>query len=219
MLEPEEREPAMWTPSRRDEHGRWIPWRRDADGKPIPCNTLPPVPEWKPRRPGLQPRLATPWCDDGRDSLEVLALLAGGTTFRLPATGGGSRTLTVEDVAHALGHVRDPLQQRLARALACQTISEWPTVQVLAHPPLLEHLTGYHATRALVLGANRFRARLVAHQAFHDLALLRMPNLHEAARKTRMRAGDYAELYAAVCGQLESWAREGAATACRALFS
>jgi hypothetical protein len=157
----------------------------------------------------------------GRTPLEVLSRLAGGTTFRTPnvgrSTDGGGTGLA--DVAHALGFVRDPLDQRLALAMASRTDAEWPQVQALAYPQLLQMLLASHNTRALVAGAKRFRVRLVLHDVFHDLVLarpMRVPKL--SAERILMTERDYRALYKVIAGFVETRAQAGAHAACRALF-
>lgn len=180
---------------------------------------LPPVPAFHRKRPA-QPLRKTPYTAGPRDPLEVLARLAGGTTFKTPTVGRSTRgqSIGTDDIAHALGHVQEPLCQRMAMAIACQSVAEWPQVQELAYPVLVRMLTGNHNTRALVTGWRRHRVRLVLYDVFHDLVLMRAPVWSEAAKRVRMRRGDYVGLHEAIAGALESYAQTGAYVACRVLF-
>lgn len=174
-------------------------------------------------------RVAMKWDDEpmptdatysraAKEPLEVLSRLAGGTTFRMPDMGRGCSALTDVDIAHALGCVSDPLKQCIACAAACQSASEWPKVQDLLHVEVLRRIGSGRWTRRLIAGPNRYRARLVAHVAFHDYVLLRAPALKKSAQATRMRTDEYSDLYWMVRGIIESLAQDGAAEACRLLF-
>ena len=189
---------------------------KPADGWP----RVPAPPPFERPRPAMPPKKVAPFVDNGREALEVLARLAGGTTFKDPGIGRASRvSLGTDDVAHALGRVKDPLEQRLALAMACQTAAEWPAIQELAHEPLLRDLQGSMKTRALVAGPRRFRARMVLHIVFHDLALLRPARpWAEGARVLRMRRQDYQTLYEATRGFIVTRAGAAAHEACRFLF-
>lgn len=159
--------------------------------------------------------------DERRSDLEVLSRLAGGTTYRTPDGVGSTRGrgIGTDDLAHALGFVKDPLDQRLALAFACRTAAEWVMVQELANPPLLQQLLGNHNTRKIVMGAKKYRARLVLHDAFHDLVLERpVRTMKDGAAKISMQPREYQALYKETAGFLETRALTGAYTACRALF-
>lgn len=193
-----------------DENGRR---RRGADGKALPVPKLAsPAPFERPVPPD-QPTYVSPWGTDDRDPLELIARLAGGTTFTEPSIGRGTSYayVTSETIAGALGYVRDPLAQCLAMAMACQTTKEWRHVQQLARPRVLAHLRGSYKTRHLVQGFKRFRAQIVLFDAFHDLALKRPISWREAAMNASMREEDYRLLYQHTAAYLESLARTGAA--------
>lgn len=168
-----------------------------------------------------RPMRISPHKDGPRTPLEILSRLAGGTTFRTPDTGrstagGGSGT---DDLAHALGFVRDPLDQRLALALACCTDAEWVEVQRLAYPELRRQLLASHNTRAAVTGTKRYRIRLVLHDVFHDLALARtVRDPRQSAGRINMPVRDYRSLYKSIAGFVETRAQAGAQKACVALF-
>ena len=201
-----------------DEHGGR---RRGPDGKALPPPQLQaPAPFQRPTPPD-QPTYLTPWDTEGRDPLELIARLAGGTTFTEPSVGRGTSYpyVTSETIAGALGYVKDPLAQRLAMAMACQTTKEWRQVQQLARPRVLAHLRGSYKTRNLVRGHRRFRAQLVLFDAFHDLALRRAVSWRQAAVNANMREEDYRLLYQHTAAYLESLARTGAARTAWNMFS
>jgi hypothetical protein len=193
-----------------DERGRR---RRGPDGKPLPLPKPPEPGPFKRPAPPEQSTYLTPWGTDDRDPLELIARLAGGTTFTEPSVGRGTSHayVTSETIAGALGYVKDPLAQRLAMAMACQTTQEWRHVQQLARPRVLAHLRGSYKTRHLVRGYKRFRAQLVLFDAFHDLALKRAVSWRDAAANANMREEDYRLLYQHTAAYLESLARTGAA--------
>nr|GAT43705.1 predicted protein [Mycena chlorophos] len=164
-----------------------------------------------------QVKVAQPWTDDRPEPMEILARLAGNTSFRLPSSGGRA-SVTNEDVAHALGCVQDRLAQMLALAIATGSTKEWPSIQRLAAPRLLSQLQADRRTRSLVAGFNRYRARLVLHDAFHDLVCGRTLSWREAARLCRMAQQPYRDLHGAVTGFLQTEAVAAAHAAARALF-
>ncbi len=202
----------MYHPHKRtDEHGNQVPW-------PQP----PKAPAFRQRLPSHRPLRISPYVDNGRDGLEVLARLAGGTSFKLPSAGRATRlsTLGTDDIAHALGFLRDPLEQRMVLAITCQTAAEWPAVQEAAYDRLTADLRGNLKTRHLLEDGKQFRVRLVLHEAFHDLALVRSrPTWEQGAKRVRMNRRDYQDLYCFVRAFLETVAGAGAHKACRVLFS
>jgi hypothetical protein len=142
-------------------------WLRDAKGDLI--HPKPPqAPEWKPRRAPTQAARLGGYIDTPKDALEILSRMAGGTTFKVPGQGGTGRHVGQDDLPHALGFVKDPLQQRLALALACQTLGEWESIALLAYPVLLAQLRGMMATRDLVRGTKCHRVRLVLRDVMID---------------------------------------------------
>jgi hypothetical protein len=207
----------------------WIPFcRDDIDGKrrPWPKIRLRALDKRHPDPPaGFSMRGPIPKTlsqDLGRTPLEILSRLAGGTTFKDFSAARSTRApgITTLDIAGALGYVKDPLEQRLALALACQTDAEWLEVQRLAHPLIMKQLHGSHATRSLVAGKLKYRARVVLHAAFHDLALVRPPTSDvNAAKQLDMLVKDYRKLYRVVAGFIETNAQAGARTAVDALYN
>lgn len=205
----------------------WVPFCRcDIDGKrlPWPRIRLRALEKRAPHEPAIMSeRFAkTLIIDKRRTPLEVLARLAGSTTFKDFSAAHSTRApgVTTLDIAAALGYVKDPLQQRLALALACQTDVEWMEVQRLAHPLVMKQLRGSHATRSLVAGKLKYRARVVLHAAFHDLALVRQATDEpSAAKQLDMLVKDYRKLYRVIAGFIETNAQEGARTAVDALYN
>lgn len=157
---------------------------------------------------------------DGRGAIERLSRLAGGSTFREPALGRASRSLSVgaEDLSYALRYITDPLMQCLALALSCQTAAEWPKIQELAAPIILVDLRNNPTMRGLVEDHRKYRVRLVLHDVFHDMALVRPSRpWKEAAAGVRMNESAYRALYEWIAGFLETQAGEGAMQAIKAL--
>lgn len=211
--------------AREDENGKLRPWPTvrlralEKRGKPDP--SLVQAVTWDDL---ILARRKDTKGEEPRTPLEILSRLAGGTTFREPAAGRSTRghATTTLDIAAALGYVKDPLEQRLAMALACQTDVEWPTVRQLAYAPVMRQLLGSHATKSLVRGKLGYRASVVLHTAFHDLALVRRPQLAqelEEAKHLDLPPRDYRKLYRVVAGFIETTAQSGARAAVEALFS
>lgn len=196
----------------------------DKHGVRLPWPSMPAKPKPRPRIASRTQRdiEQTPRADTGKTPLEVLSRITGSTTFKEPSNGrstrhGGMCTL---DIAGALGYVKDPLQQRLAMALACMTDAEWESIQALAFPRLLTQLLGSHATRGLVGGKKRHRARLMLHTVFHDLALCRTPmHVTVMAKALDVSPKDCRKLYQVTAGFIETEAQAGARTAIDALYN
>lgn len=204
---------------RKDSKGRVYPVRH---GPPVGgWPTIPKAPEWIRRAAAKDPPRGAAHAGGPKTAMELLSRLAGGTTFKGQAIGRSTRglALTNEDMAAALGYVTDPLVQRLALALATQSTLEWPQIQRLAYPVLVQQLQASHNTRSIVTGPRKYRVRLVLHDVFFDLTLLRYQRVpRESARRLHMTERDYRALYRAIAGFIETQAQEGAYEARRALF-
>jgi hypothetical protein len=133
--------------------------------------------------------------------------------------GGGRATLTNEDIAHALGTVKCRRAQMITMAIAIGDPRDWAKIQELAYPKLIRELLADRKTRQLVAGANKFRARLVLHDAFHDMVEWRQANWRTASQRCVMRQADYKDLYRAVSGFLRTEAAGAAHTAMIHLFN
>lgn len=207
--QPEKRPAPVWRSSRYDEHGQKQPWPK-----------LPPVPEFKRQRAARMPTgLVTAFANSARDPLELLSLLAGGTTFRTPAAGGG-RGIGRDDLAHCLGYVKDRLQQCLALAVATHSDGEWAEVLELAYPRLLGQLSGDVNTRHLVRGKKRHRIRIVLRDAFIECtSAAKLPPVRVRATEARMRWGEYLDLFDDIKRFINTEATCGAREAVRALFA
>jgi hypothetical protein len=154
--------------------------------------------------------------------LEALARLSLGTTYRTPVVPRvetpNLADFTTSDCAAGLGYVQNALMQCLALALATQSVLEWPRIQRLAAPLLLTRLRATHRTRAMVTGPLRYRVRLVLHDVFFDLALLRSGvSRHAAAQRVHIPERVYRALYREIAGAVDTWAQEGAYEAKRRL--
>lgn len=157
------------------------------------------------QRRTLPKRKLEPWTDSRPEPLELLARLAGNTSFRAPGSGG-MPTLTTEDVAHALGCVKSKRDKAIALAIATRNKEAWPIIHRQAYPRLIAELQGDRRTRPLVTGVNKFRARMVLYDAFHDLIEWRDPNPKQGALRAGMTQRDYKTLYHAVAGFLRTGA-------------
>ena len=163
-------------------------------------------------------RRLDPWTADRPGPLEILGRLAGNTSFRLPQ-GGGKGSISNEDIQHALAKVRPLRSQLIALAVATGNRQPWSDVQRLAYPKLISELLADRRTRPLVSGANKFRARLVLHDAFHDMVAWRAASWREASQRCGMQQQGYKDLYHAVAGFLRTEAAGAAHTAICRLFA
>jgi hypothetical protein len=165
------------------------------------------------------PRTLTPHANTPRTPLERLSRLAGRTSFVTPGTRGGRPAVgTTEDLAQAIGWVRDPLAQTLAMAVASGSLAERERIEGLAHPLVLSMLEARAWTHRMVAGARRHRARLVLRAAIVDVVMGRPPKLRWLARSARMRYQDCRVVYRVIACVLEARAQEGAYEACQRLF-
>lgn len=193
-------------------------WPRDANGNVVHPRP-PPAPDFKrPRAAAQGIGLVTAYANSRRDPLEVLSMLAGGTTFRVPGAGGG-RTVGKDDLAHCLGFVKDRLAQCLALAVATHSDGEWSEVLALAYPKLLSELVSTPDTSHLVRGKKRHRVRIVLRDAFIECTCTgKLPPVRDRAKAAKMRWGDYLTLLDEAKGFLKTWALVGAHVAVRALY-
>lgn len=189
--------------------------RKDGSLRPWPKPPAPPP--WVSRGCAKLPPPGPTSANGGRTPLEALTRLSIGTTYRTPAQPRAGTPnpddMTTTDFAAGLGYVKDQLRQCLALAVACQTVTEWPRIQKLAAPLVLARLVVNRRTRHMVLGAYRYRGRLVLHDAFFDLVLLRHRNAHDSAKRVHIPERIYRALYREVSASLVNWAHEGASEA------
>lgn len=162
-------------------------------------------------------RRLDPWTTDRPGPLEILARLAGTTSFRLPQ-GGGKGSITNEDIQHALATVKPLRAQLIALAIATGNAKHWSDIQRLAYPRLINELLGDCHTRPLVSGANKFRARLLLYDAFHDMVAWRAASWREASLRCGMQQRAYKDLHHAVSGFLRTEAAGAAHSAICRLF-
>lgn len=155
------------------------------------------------------------------EPIEILARMAGRTSFCTPKTPGASAVpVTPLDIAHAIATVPDKLGAAMAMAMACQRPSEWPRVEELGRPRLLRHLRGQREYAGIVEGPLVYRARIGLFDAFHDLvAPARARSVRAAARAARMRLEQYRWLLNESAAFLEAAANTAAADAVRFLFA
>lgn len=165
-------------------------------------------------------RRLDPHTRDRRQPLEILARLAGRSTFVLRAGAPGGTPITALDVAHALATADDPLGQAVGMAMACQRPLDWPLVHRLGYPRLLRDLQTQRERPGIVAGARRYRARLALYDGFrtllaphHDL------QLESGAAECRCAPATYAWLVRRAAAMLEHAASSAAADACRFLFA
>ena len=184
-------------------------------------------PQFMRKRPHRDPRMEkTPYTDTRALPMEILARMAGRTTFRNPKDVTGI-PVTAQDVAHALaaavdshGDPTDPLGKAMAMAIACQRESEWPNVEDLGRERLLDWLRSQRHYPRICAGAYTYRARIALHDAFTDLIYpARRRKIREAAKDARMSKEKYRFLLKSTMALLEAAANTAAADAVRYLFA
>lgn len=170
-----------------------------------------------------QRRRLDPHNTDKPEPIEILARMAGRTTFRLPRKVAGATAavpVTPLDIAHAIATAQDKLGSRMAMAMACQRPWEYEKVEQLAHPRLLRRLRAQREHPGVVDGPKLYRARIALFDAFHNLVQpsRRLP-LSVAARRAHMQRRVYTWLEHEAGALLEEAANTAAKDAVRFLFA
>lgn len=157
-----------------------------------------------------------------REPLEILAILAGRSNYMVPVEGRSTTgpSLTPMDVAHALAASPEKLGAAMGLAIACQRRTEWPRVNSLSYPRLIEELEHQRARPGVIAGALRFRVRLVLWDAYQNLIAptKRLP-MKLAAKMVEMDEGAYRFLHKHITGFLYAAACTAAVDAIKFLFS
>jgi hypothetical protein len=168
----------------------------------------------------LQRRL-DPHTREKREPLEILARLAGRTTFVLRGDPTGAAPITPLDVAQALAASDDKLGVEVAMAIACQRPNNWPIVHQLGLPRLLAHLEAQRKMPGIVDGHRRFRARLALREAFDRLVApaAQHATIRETALAWHCDARACRFLIRAATAILEDAANTAASDACAFLFA
>ena len=175
----------------------------------------------RPTRRRRGPKL-DPYTQERRGALEILAMLAGRTSYTIPTQGRSTKEpgVTAIDVAHAIGASPEKLGASVGLAVACQRESEWPTVHELAYEPLLWDMRHQKMFPRVVAGALKYRLRVVLYDAFHDLIRpQRQPPYRVAAVERMMAENAYRFLHQQISRYLDARAETAASDACRFLFA
>lgn len=162
------------------------------------------------------------WTLAPRDPLELLASLLGGSTYRVPVEGKGSKpSLTISEIAGAVGYMPNRLNREVAMAVAMRTDPrKLLRIAALAHrkitvavslqrpPPLNLHQD-----------ADRFRLRLVS---YHALSELVHPDKREPysklAREAKMRKATYITVHRCATAVLQDALNSGSTEFAEALW-
>lgn len=168
-----------------------------------------------------RPRRLEPHTREKKEPLEILARLAGRSTFVLKGTPTGSAPITPLDVAHAIAASEDKLGAAMGMAIACQREVEWPEVHRLGLPRLLAYLDGQRRFPGIVDGHRRFLARLALREAFERLVApaVRHLTIHALSATWRCDHRPCSYLLRAARSVLEEAANNAASDACAYLFA
>lgn len=167
------------------------------------------------------PRRLDPHTREKREPLEILARLAGRTTFVLRGDPTGATPITPLDVAHAIAASEDRLGAAMGMAIACQRPVEWPLVHQLGLPRLLVDLESQRKMPGIVDGHRRFRARLALREAFDRLVApaAKHSTIRETALAWHCDARACKFLIRSATYILEDAANTAASDACAYLFA
>lgn len=157
-----------------------------------------------------------------REPLEILAVLAGRTSYRVPTEGHSTAdpSITAIDIAHALGRAPNKVGAHMALAIACQRENELPRIHELLYAPLLRELRAQRHMPGVVAGPLKYRIRLVLSEAFQDVL---RPNprrpLKPVAKALCMNESALRFLHRHISAKMESEAADAASFASTFLFS
>lgn len=167
-------------------------------------------------------RNTDPHTSEKPQPIEILARMAGRSTFRTPRQPGATIAVPVTplDIAHAIATAEDKLGSAMAMAMACQRENEWGKVELLGHKRVLAHLRAQRQFAGSVDDPHTYRARIALYDAFGDLVTPdHRRNQTAAARRARMRKELYRFLLRETIAYLEHAANTAAADAVRYLFA
>lgn len=142
--------------------------------------------------------VVTPHVVGARDPLELIARLAGVTSYRVPVEGRSSRpTLGTNDVAAALGFMRAPLERAVAEAVATQSV-DGAAMERLVDAAEAEVRRSVQALRPVPLVTNRGTAGAeILRRAIRDAAIevvqpyADIPPTAAQARAAKVRKATY----------------------------
>lgn len=160
--------------------------------------------------------------NEKREPLEILAMLAGRTTYRVPTEGRSTVEpgITAIDVAHALGMAPNKAGAHMALAIACQRTNDLGRIADLVYPTLLKDLRNQRHFPGVVSGPKKYRIKLVLPEAFRDVLQPhpRRP-LKPVAKSVMVNEAAFRFLHHHISGYLESQANDAASWASTYLFS
>lgn len=163
-----------------------------------------------------------PYTQDRRDTLELIAKLLVGSSYRVPVEGTGTRKgLQASDVAAAVGYMPDRLAQRTALAVATRAGDvEIARVSHHAYRAVVRHVRQLRPQPLdLHDPADRWRLRMVIYDAAHELVWPeRRLVFSELARAAKMRKERYIRVHRAATSVLQEALNNGRRDLTRALF-
>ncbi|WP_414606047.1 hypothetical protein [Stenotrophomonas pavanii] len=162
-------------------------------------------------------RLRAPEPTLQRDTLELIARMLVGGSFREPSDGRSTlQPLTSADIAGAVGLMRDPVAKRavVVVALQGQAVSLASLGRSLARRVMLQiqwdRRSGAKPALRMDDPADRWRMRLVLQDAVNDLVWPeRKVTAHEAAKAAKMRKGVYLSVYSIATASLQQALEDG----------
>ncbi|MGH8028042.1 MAG: hypothetical protein ACREO0_15085 [Pseudoxanthomonas sp.] len=154
-----------------------------------------------------------PHTKDARDPLELLARMRVGSSFRVPAQGGGGGGLTSADVAGALGLMKDKLAKTVIVAVATQdgyrgSLKITKAAYRRVFRAVAERTT--KETLDLHKPADRMRLRIALHNAAYELIY---PEHHQSwaalAKAAKMRRSSYISIHKVCTSVLQEQMNNG----------
>jgi hypothetical protein len=123
------------------------------------------------KRPQRRRETRDPWTNERREPLELLAMLAGGTAFKIPVEGRSTAQvrMTAADVAHAIAVSPNKLGAAMAMAMVTESPKLWPEVRTLGYGRIVDELERQRIRPGVIAGDHRHRARIGMRAAFDDL--------------------------------------------------
>lgn len=162
------------------------------------------------------------WSTTPRSPIELLASLLGGSTYRVPVEGKGSKpALTISEIAGAAGYMPDRLNRDVAMAVALRlNPAALRSVAEAACRKVAESVERQRpAPLDLTKDVDRFRLDLVTYHALHELVHPeRRRPFTVLAREAKMRKARYITVHRCATGVLEDALNTGSTEFADALW-
>lgn len=169
-----------------------------------------------------KPQSNDTYTTERRDAIELIAALLGGSTYRVPVEGKGSKpSLGTSDIAGAVGYMKNQLNRHTTMAVATRAgAPELVRIAAMAHRKIMRSVM-LQQPPALDLrkGEDRWRLRLVAYDAVFELVWPeRRQPFGELAKAAKMRKESYIRVHRCATAVLQDALNTGSQEFAAALW-